>query len=304
MRIAAALMLALLPLCGADELETAYNNLKAAEAKKDAADVVKWAAETSRLAREAAAKPEPASEAEKSSWKSRVDWAKQVDTYSEYALYALALQPVGAGNIALLVEALEKQNPRSQYLNQLAAPYLMALNQSNRAADIVPAAQRRLEHDPENEDLLLVLADGYLSSKQPDKALAMAQKLTAVMEAKARPEAVPADVWEKKKAGALGRGYWIAGIVYADQKKHAEADKVLRAALPYLANDAAMMGPAAFYLGIANYEMGKASKNRAKLADALKFSEQSGAIAGPYQAAAQKNAKSIRAELPPASKAR
>ena len=303
MRLAAALMLAVLPLCGADELETAYNNLKAAEGKKDVAEVVKWAGETSKLAREAAAKPEPASDAEKGSWKSRVDWAKQVDTYAEYALYALALQPVGAANVASLVEALEEQNPRSQYLPQLAAPYLMALNQSNRAGEIVAAAQRRLEFDPENEDLLLVLADGYLSAKQPDKALPMALKLTEVMEAKAKPEAVPDEIWRKKKAGALGRGYWIAGMVYADQKKHAEADKALRAALPHL-EDPAMTGPAAFYLGIANYEMGKATKNRARLAEALKYSEQSGAIPGPYQAAAQKNAKSIRAELPPAPKKR
>lgn len=281
----------------AEELQKAYDQLKQAEAKKDADEVKKWALAASEAARKLAAVPEPAADVEKQSWQQRVEWARQVDVYCEYAMYALALQSGSPAKTIELVEAVEALNPRSQYLGQLFGPYVYALNQSGQGAKILAAAQRRAEHDPANEDILLILADGSMSAKKPDQALAYARKLIEVMQTKAKPDGMSDGDWDRKKRSALGRGYWIAGVVQADQKAYAEADKSLRAALEYIGTDAAMLGPATFYLGVANYNLGKNAKSRALMQEGIKFSDQAAAIAGPYQALAKKNAASMRTEL-------
>ena len=281
----------------ADDVQKAYDQLKQAEAKKDPDEVRKWALATSDAARKLAASPAPASEAEKPAWQQRVDWARQVDTYCEYAMYAFALQPGNPAKTIELVEAVESLNPKSQYLAQLFGPYVYALNQTGQAAKILAAAERRVAHDPANEDVLLILADGSMNAKQPEKALEYATRLTATMQSKAKPEGMADADWEKKKKSALGRGYWISGVIQADQKAYAEADKSLRAALEYIGADPAMLGPAAFYLGVANYNLGKTARNRALMQEGIKFSDQAAGIAGPYQALAKKNAASMRTEV-------
>ncbi|MEO8026640.1 MAG: hypothetical protein ABI823_09200 [Bryobacteraceae bacterium] len=284
-------------LANAQDLETAYKNLKDAESKKDADLVKKWAGETSKAARAAVATPEPAAADAKAAWTSRVDYAKQVDTYTEYAMYALVLQPIEAPKVVDLCEALEAQNPKSQYLPQIAARCIVGLSQSGNQAKIVPFGERALERDPSNEDVLLVLADSYQSAKEPDKALATAAKLVAALSEKPKPAGIDDAVWQKKKDAMLGRGYWIIGMIHAERNQHAETDKALRSALPLIQGDPAMKAPALFYLGVANYQLGRASKNRAVMTEAAQFSEESAAIPGPYQALALKNAKSIRAEI-------
>jgi len=47
-----------------------------------------------------------------------------------------------------------------------------------------------------------------------------------------------------------------------------------------------------FYLGVANYQLGKAAKNKAQMTEAAKFSEECASRPGPYQAQAKKNATS------------
>ncbi len=85
----------------------------------------------------------------------------------------------------------------------------------------------------------------------------------------------------------------MQGIVYSGQKKYSHADKVLRQALPLIKGDNQMLGVGLFHLGVADYELGKSTKKRALLQDALKFSQQSAAIKGPLQAQAQANVKAM-----------
>jgi tetratricopeptide (TPR) repeat protein len=276
---------------GGGDVEAAYTCLKAAEAKGDPEAVIKWAGFTSDAARKIAAVPQPAEAGQVEAWKQRIDYAKQVDTYTEYALYATALvKPTPQKTIAL-VEALEQRNPKSPYLQQISSMYIVALNQT-APAKVLPAAERLSANDPGNTDLLLVLADTYMNKKQNEKALAASTKLIAALREKQKPADAAAD-WESKKNVALGRAYWYSGIVYAAESKWAPADQSLRSALPLVQGNDQLTGPALFYLGLANYRMGK-GKNKAQMSDALKFSEQAAAIKGPFQAPAAQNVKAIR----------
>jgi hypothetical protein len=244
----------------ADDLDDALATLKAAEPSKDLAKIKQLAA----AAHETAKKWEtatPPSDADKENYEARARYAKEVDAYSEYALYALALQDhKDAGD---LTTTLEQQNPKSKYL--------------------------------EMPDLLAVLADNALSRKQTDRALSYANRIIAAAGKKA-PEGIEAADWERAKTVGLGSGYWTAGVILAEQQKFKDADRDLRAALPLIKGNNAMMGPALFYLGVANYNLSNMTNNKAKMVEAAKFSEQSAAIAGPYQDQAYKNSNAMKAQ--------
>jgi hypothetical protein len=67
--------------------------------------------------------------------------------------------------------------------------------------------------------------------------------------------------------------YWIQGVSHNAQSRFTEADKVLRQALPVVRKDDRLQGMVLFQLGVADFQLGKASKNTALMRQALKFSQ-------------------------------
>ena len=195
-----------------------------------------------------------------------------------------------------LIATLEQQNPKSKYLNQAYGAYLIALEKTGDKAKIPGIAARALANFPENEDLLVYMTDTAMAQKQTDRALGYANRLTATLSKRAKPEGMPAADWERKRSAALAHGYYIAGVLSAEKGLYVPADKNLRAALPLIQGQPAMMGPALFYLGMANYQLGKMTLNKAKILEAAKFSEQSMAISSPYQDQARHNALVMKDE--------
>lgn len=279
----------------AQDLDGAYQSLQDAVAKNDAALVKKLGAQTYELSQQVCGEPAPQGDEEKKAWTERQTYAKSVENYTEYALYSVAVKSAPALTVDLLA-ALEAQNPKSKYLDQGYANYLYALGQSGASAKIPAIAEKALTNFPENEDLLMVMADHCLAAKQSDRALTYANRLISVLGKHGQPENMSAADWEKKKSASLGRGYWIAGVISGEKNLYAAADKDLRAALPYAQGNNALMGPVLFYLGVANYNLGKGTLNKAKVLEAAKFSEQCAAITGPYAEQAWKNAAIMKAD--------
>ena len=293
-----ALSLAILLLAGpavAATLDEGMQTLKDAVAKKDVDQVKKVAVDLYPQAHQAAAEAAPKNEDEKGAWTNRVEFAKSVEEYCEYALYATAIQSPAATQVDLFA-TLEQMSPKSKYLNEGYGAYLVALNQTGAGAKVVPMAEKALANFPENEDLLLLLADTSMSKNNPDRALALANRLIAACNKHSKPENMSAADWDKKKNAALGHGYWIAGVVYGAKNQYVNCDKDLRAALPLIQGNAAMAGPALFFLGTANYNLGKMTNSKAKILEAAKFSEQSAAIPGAYADQARHNALVMKDE--------
>lgn len=278
-----------------DDLESAFKKLKDAESKKDAAQVRKLAAETCALARQAASAPAPEGGAEKEAWTAHVAYAHQVELQTEYALYATALQSPPATMVELL-SALEQQNPKSKYLDEAYGSYLLALTKTGGAAKVPAVAEKAIQNFPDNEDLLLVLADTAMNSKQSTRALGYAERLLAVLNKHPRPEGVSTADWERKRSASLGRGHLIAGIGHNDKAQYFDADKDLRAALPFIKANDSMMATALFYLGVANYQLGRMTGNRAQVLEAAKFSDQAAAMPGPFARDAWRNAQIMRTD--------
>src|SRR5579862_160858 len=113
----AALSTALVLLAGpavmfADDLDDALQALKQAQPSKDPAKIKQLAAAAHAVAKKYEG-PAPA-DADKESYEARARYARDVDTYSEYALYVAAIQDPRAA--VDLINTLEQQNPKSQYL--------------------------------------------------------------------------------------------------------------------------------------------------------------------------------------------
>ncbi len=280
------------------DYEAAYANLKAAEGKKDSEGVLKWAVTTSDAARQEVRRPKRSGETD-DDFKRAVDFAKQIDVYAEYSLSATALTETDAAKSIRLIDALEQRNPQSQYFASTLPKYAWAARHANQLPNAVALGERAWSRGVFDEDLLLTMADYHMQQKKdPEKVILYSEKIVEVLAAKPKLEGVADADWEKKKTSTLGLAHWMAGITLAGQNKQPETDKALRAALPYIKGNDQLSGPALFYLGLANYQMGK-GKSAPQLADAVNFMQQSAAIKGAFQAKAQSNLAVMRKEVPP-----
>lgn len=278
-----------------EDLETAHEALKAAEAKKDPATLIAWAGKVSAAARKVAATPKPKEEDEVEDWKTAVEFARQLDVYTEYSLYALATQIAEAPRRIALIEALEAQNPESQYLPQIANLRFVSYLQAGQADKAVALAEKVIEKDQSNEDMLLAVADSYRRQKRDlDKVLAWCARTLELAATKPKPEGVTDEVWQTRRRQLTGRAHFVAGLTHAAQNNWVQADKELRAALPGIADDALMNAEALFYLGLANFRLGEKDCEPARIMDAVNFTKQAAAVKGPYQAPARQNLKAFQ----------
>ncbi len=280
-------------LAAPDELEKSFDNLKNIAPQGDAAEVKKVAAETYALARQVQTAPAPAGEQE--NWAKHVAYAKEAELYTEYALYAAAVRSAPAVLVDLM-STLEQQNPKSKYLDDGYGYYFVALRQTGAMAKIQGVAEKALVHFPDNEDLLLLLADSAMTKQQTDRASAYSERLVAVLKTHAKPEAAPAAYWEKKKSASLGAGYWIAGMAHSAKQQYPQANEDLRAALPLIQSNPAMLAPALFQLSLANYQLGKLLMNRAQVLEAAAFADKVAGMKTELAQQAWTNAHLMRQE--------
>ncbi len=278
----------------ADELDDSLAALKEAQSKKDIALIKKLAAQTSELAKEQAEMEEPADPSLKQAWKERSAWAKDVVKYADYALYSSAL---GAEPdvVVDLISALEAQNPKSQYLDEGGySVYFAALTKKGEAGKIPEIAQKALANLPNSIDLLLVLADNAMAKGQTGQGSTYSQRLITAVSKSTKPEGMQQDDWDRKKALALGHAYYYVGMVAAQGQKYFDADRNLRAALPYIKGSGQMYGMALFQLGVANFQLGAQTNNKKRVLEAISFSEQAAKIPGPHAAQAYTNVTAMR----------
>jgi tetratricopeptide (TPR) repeat protein len=261
------------------DLDAAYKELKAAvDEKKDPAAVEKSALETSKLAK-AALKAPPDSDAEVQ--KSRVEYAKEVDAYADYALSYAALTTTDKAKVIEYRDALAEQSPDSKYLPSLNAPYLAALEATGNSKKAFPFAEKAIVKDPNDEALLAILADGYFARKSWAQAANYGSRLAAA----------------SKHPALVGRGYYLAGQSYAALNQHMKADKALRAALPNIKSEPALYAPALFQLGVSDYNVAKLTHDRVMMKDAITYSEECAKMNSPVAGQAANNAFLMKKEL-------
>jgi tetratricopeptide (TPR) repeat protein len=270
-------------------VEDAQQTLKAAEMKKDPDLVLKWSAKTAELAQKVVASPQPQDADEVENWKARVDYARQVNTYTEYSLYAMALGTVDPKKQVVLIEALQQRNPKSEYLAKAVDTLFVAYRKSGATDKAVAFAQQIAATGNPSEDMLLVLTDDAAQKKDGEKVHTYSAKLVEVMSSKPKPEGVADADWTKRKNIILGYAYSTNGKQYFNEGKLAPADQELRKSLPLVEENVALKTEVLFYLGLANYKM-------EKVQDAYNFFKACAAVKSPFQATATKNLAAIRTQ--------
>jgi len=273
------------------DMDAAYFALKAAVAKDDIAETKKWSGRTSESARKlvSSAKP-PANDEDKH----ELEYDKQVDEYSEYALYVLALKAQPKEEVDL-VDALIKQNPKSQYLPEIATSYFGALSKAGEGAKACPAAARMAVE--KNAEAMLYAADCSWRGNKAEGVVSYAARATEAVNTRTKREGVSDSDWAAQKAALLGTAGFYTGVGNALEMRWGPANRSLRAALPGVKGNQQLYPFALFYLGLSNYSLGKAVGDRAQMREGLNFFQQSAAIASPMQDQASHNAKLVLAEL-------
>jgi hypothetical protein len=280
-----------------NDLDDAYAKLKDAQTAKDADAVLKLAVDTAKLAKAEATGPKLEGYSDED-WPKRVDYAKGVGTLSEYALATTAAQAgLAPAKVVELTEALLAVNPKSTYLGIASSAYMGALGKIGGADKQIEGATKIIAGSPNEEYALMTLADNLIPKNRADQAYTYATRLVTVMKSKAKPEGYSDEDWNRVKSTMLSRGYYDAGVAGCMRQIWKDCDTNLRTALPMIAGQTGLTGPAYFYLGVANYQIAKVTTDRTKLQEALKFSQQSAAIAGPMQARAQQNVTGMTNEL-------
>jgi tetratricopeptide (TPR) repeat protein len=281
-----------------DDPEAALQCLKASETKKDVELIKKWSAVTSANARKMAGTPKPAAADAQESWKNEVDYAKQVDTYSEYALFSAALTARDPKVVIDLSQTLAERNPKGEYTAKMQQPLFVAYRQAGANDKAVALAEQVLATDQTNEDMLLVVTDSYLQNKKdPEKIHAYSAKIVEVMAAKPKPEGTSDADWTAHKAQVTGLAWYMSGKQYAADNRHAQADQDLKKAMPLVDASPALVSlkpEMLFLLGLSDYKL--ASGNPEKAQEAANYFRACAALKSNMQATAAANLKRIQAE--------
>jgi hypothetical protein len=271
-----------------DDPEAALQALKAAEAKKDVALIQKFSDRTFANATKMASAPQPKEADRVDSWKQEVDYAKQVATYADYALFRAAVESRDPKATIAVGETLMQRSPGSEYAAKTREPLFLAYRQTGANDKALALAEKALETDQTNEDMLLVVANSYLEQKKnPEKLHTYSAKLVEVMNAKPKPQGTSDTDWTVRKNLIVGLAHYISGKQYFTDKKYAPSEQELRLALPLVESNASLKPETLFMLGLDEFNM-------EKIQDAANYFRACSVLKSPVQAEATKNLARIK----------
>lgn len=277
-----------------NDLESAHDALKAAEALNDSELKAKYAELAWDLSARVRQAPKPSSPDDLAQWTKRMAYAQEVGDYSEYAIAKLAAGQTDDSKRAELALALQERDPQSKYLALTKKPTVIELAKLDpqKAFQI---AEEGLEKDPNNVDFLMTVADHDMSlEKNLPQVLRYSLHILELLDGKPQPDGIAPAEWDNKKAKYTGWASWMAGVVYAKQARYGLSDRYLRAALANIQDDARLLAAAYFYLGYANYALAGELADKGRALDAVKFSKLCADMDSPFRALALKNLESLR----------
>jgi tetratricopeptide (TPR) repeat protein len=274
------------------DLESARISLEVAEQSKNPAFIAEWKQRVQQTAQAVISAPAPKMPDKEQAWQDRVDLARQLMGSEEYVLYKKAFDAADPHKKIELLHELETRFPKGQYSKQSLQMYLAAYRQMGDTNRALSVAEKILERDPAQEEVLLFVADTLFRQHGDSKrVLAYSRSIVQVMASKPKPANLSAEEWTRQKNTVTGIAYSMIGGVYLAEEQFPAADQALRQALPLLQGPGhgQQVAAALSFLGWANYKM----KN---YPEATRFYTQCLGINSPYQEGAAKNLNAIKSE--------
>jgi len=279
-----------------DDVVIANATLKAAEGTGNPALVRQWAVTTSITARRLIAAFRPADPEGAAAWQADVDYGKQVETYCDYAIYALALQAGHLNQRVELADLLKSHSPTSPYTALLRPQLFVAFQQAGHHARALALAEEDIKADGNNEDMLLYAASKAYERQEKAKAAIYAKRLLDALPAKPAPAGMSESDWARSKAMKLGLAHWMLGVIASIEHRWPDADAHLRAALPNIGHQKGIAAEALYHLGVANHRIGDARNDKNRIVESIRFNEQCAMLGGSFQAQAKQNVVSLRSQ--------
>lgn len=279
-----------------NDVDSAYDALQASEALDNPDSMAKYSALAWDLAAGTLQHRKPADPDDAAEWAKQVEFAKQVQAYSEFAMATLATKQTDDLKRAQLVQALQGRNPQSTFLAMAKKPTVIELASLN-PEKALQLAEDGLVKDPDNEDFLMTIADHYMDlDKDLPRVLSYSLRILEIMQTKEKPKDVSEEDWARKRAKFTGWADWMAGVIYGKQAKYGLSDRYLRNALEYVSQNPRLLAAAYFYLGYDNYALAAELGDKARAVEAAKFSKLCAGIDSPFHSLALKNLEALRNE--------
>ena len=279
-----------------NDLDSAHDGLKAAEALNNPELMIKYAELAWDLATRTLQTPKPADPEDVPDWTKQMDFARENLAYCEYTLAKMAAAQTDDLKRAELTLALQERNPHSQFLFLTKKPTVIELASLN-PVKALQLAEQGLVENPDNIDFLMTVADHDMNlEKNLPQTLNHALRILELVHGKPQPADITPSEWEKKQVKFSGWANWIAGVIYGKQARYGLSDRHLRAALADIRENARLTAAAYFYLGYDNYALAGELADKGRAIEAVKFSKLCAEMDSPFRSLALKNLEALRNE--------
>lgn len=271
-----------------ENLEAAELALRAADAKHDPQKIFEWADRLWPLASALKQRGGPAA-AE----------AQMALSYAEFLVYSTAEAATDPKERLELLHHLQQHMPASKYAQNLTPEYFDIYHRLGDEPKTIEMAEKGLEADPQNPEMLLFLAEIHSRKDAPHERQAVISYAARALESidhLQHPPSMSAEEWSKKKAGLTALANYLGGVSNALNHNYSKADQMLRPAVASMDPNDSRLAAALYHLGMSNYRLAEAGHDRSRPVDALKFMRRCAAIRSPFQDQALKNIEGIKSE--------
>ncbi|MCL6565932.1 MAG: hypothetical protein K6U09_05855 [Acidobacteriia bacterium] len=278
-----------------DNFAIALNLFRTAEQHRDLERMFGYGKRIADIVARYRARPAPEGTPE-DVWQQRkqetLDGVASSINYVELTLFNTAYRTPAAAEKAALLEQFIAAFPDSSYSASAQALVAATYQQTQQYDKMLQFAQGILARDPNNIQMLLLLAD-YWSERGEELARAQeyAQRALQALETAQRPAHIPEEQWQQQSALQKGLAHSALGMVHAHQKRHAQAAEEFRQASPLLKADNFSYARNLYRLGFTLANLRRVREARAVLTEAV-------SIESPYKPLAQKELDRLGGPLP------
>src|SRR5439155_19179062 len=193
---------------------------------QDTALTKKWSEMAARAANHVLALP--------AGQESRIKLARSVRAYAQYVEYAAVLRISDPARQREQAEEFLQRNKESCYRLAVENLYMESWRESGDARQTLAAARKILENNDGNVVALTMVAENYQQGEnEPKKLMAYGAKILTLLNQQSKPEGLASAIWSAEKARLAARAHWMVGSASIQQEKYSDADRSIRAALPY-----------------------------------------------------------------------
>jgi Tetratricopeptide repeat len=213
--------------------------------------------------------------------------------YTEQLLYSTAANLQDPSRKAAMLQRFLAAFPDSRYASNAELMVAQTYQQTGETAKMLDFAHMRIEQNPNDISMHLLLAD-YLSQsgKELPQAEASAKKVLELLPAAKKPEGVADADWQKEVSVEKGLAYSALGQVYVTEGRNSAAIEAFQQAAPLLESNSLNYARNQYRLG---YTLAKMRR----FAEARKALDQAAALDTPYKKLALEELSKLPGGRPP-----